>query len=241
MNLEDKLKDCISNELEKGVIEKVIAAKLEECVGKAVEGLFSYGGEVKKVIEGKVKDVMIPYLENYDYSQYLLKLDNVLVEVLKNSALDNKKLLENFKELMTNEEIPKLIKMSDIFNEWKKYAAKEVDTSELEEDCGEYEYLEVRMSCEDVSSSWSDYEKYMVTFECEQDEKLNFEFEISRWKKSNKKTFDLHYYEKHDLESLRYLKSFEIYMMKIKQAFCDIDLDNENDSDEVEVEAKPYD
>lgn len=241
MNLEDKLNDCISNELEKGVIEKVIAAKLEECVGKAVEGLFSYSGEVRKVIEGKVKGVMIPYLENYDYSEYLLKLDNVLVEVLKNSALDNKKLLENFKDLMTNEEMPKVIKMSDIFKEWKKFASKEVDTSELEEDCGKYEYLEVRMSCEDVSSSWSDYEKYIVTFECEQDEKLNFEFEISRWKKSNKKTFDLHYYDKHDLESLRYLKSFEVYMMKIKQVFCDIELDIENDSDEVEVEANPYD
>lgn len=240
MNLENSIKDVISNKLVDGTIEKLVSEQLEKGVTNALDNLFRSYGDVTKVIEEKVKSVMIPYLENYDYSQYLLKLDNVLVEVLKNSALDNKKLLENFKELMTNKEMPKSIKMSDIFKEWKKYASKEVDTSELEEDCGEYEYLEVRMSCEDVSSSWSDYKKYIVVFECEQDEKLNFEFEISRWKKSNKKTFDLHYYAKHDLESLRYLKSFEIYMMKIKQAFCDIELDNENDSDEVEVEAKPY-
>jgi hypothetical protein len=241
MNLENSIKDVISNKLADGTIEKIVSEQLEKGVTNALDNLFRSYGDVTKVIEEKVKSVMIPYLENYDYSQYLLKLDNVLVEVLKNSALDNKKLLENFKELMTNEEMPKSIKMSDIFNEWKKYAAKEVDTSELEEDCGEYEYLEVRMSCEDVSSSWSDYEKYMVTFECEQDEKINFEFEISRWKKSNKKTFDLHYYEKHDLESLRYLKGFEIYMMKVKQAFPDIELDKECASDEVEVEANPYD
>jgi len=241
MNLENSIKDVINNKLVDGTIEKLVSEQLEKGVTNALENLFRSYGDVTKIIEEKIKSVMVPYLENYDYSQYLVKLDSVLVEVLKSSALDNKKLLENFKELMTSEEIPKSIKMSDIFNEWKKYAAKEVDTSELDDDCGEYEHLEVRMSCEDMSSSWSDYEKYMVTFECEQDEKLNFEFEISRWKKSNNKTFDLHYYDTHDLESLRYLKNFEVYMMKIKQAFCDIELDIEDDSDEVEVEAKPYD
>lgn len=241
MNLENSIKDCIANKLEDGTVEKLVSEQLEKGVINALDNLFRSYGDVTKVIEEKVKSVMIPYLESYDYSQYLAKLDSVLVEVLKNSALDNKKLLENFKDLMTNEEMSRSIKMSDIFKEWKKYASKEVDTSELEEDCGEYEYLEVRMSCEDISSSWSDYEKYIVVFECEQDEKLNFDFEISRWKKSNNKTYDLHYYDTHNLESLRYLKSFEIYMMKVKQAFCGIELDIESDSDEVEVEANPYD
>lgn len=241
MNLENSIKDVISHKLEDGTIEKLVSEQLEKGVTNALENLFRSYGDVTKIIEEKIKSVMVPYLENYDYSKYLVKLDNVLVEVLKNSALDNKKLLENFKDLMTSEEIPKLIKLSDIFNEWKNYAAKEVDTSELDDDCGEYEYLEVSMSCEEVSSSWSDYKKYIVTFECEQDEKLNFEFEISRWKESRKETFDLHYYDKHDLESLRYLKNFEIYMMKVNQAFCDIELDIKSDTDEVEVEAKPYD
>ena len=192
MNLENSIKDVISNKLADGTIEKLVSEQLEKGVTNALENLFKSYGDVTKIIEGKIKSVMVPYLENYDYSEYLSKLDSVLVDVLKSSALDNKKLLENFKDLMTNEEMPKSIKISDIFNEWKKYAAKEVDTSELDDDCGEYQNLEVRMSCEEVSSSWSTDKKYMVTFECEQDEKLNFEFEISRWNESRRETFDLH-------------------------------------------------
>jgi uncharacterized protein Yka (UPF0111/DUF47 family) len=104
MNLENSIKDSIAKELEKGIVEKVIAAKLEECITTSLKDKFSWSGEVRKVIDNKVKSVMIPYLENYDYSQYITKLDSVLVDVLKNTALENKKLLENFKELMTSEE-----------------------------------------------------------------------------------------------------------------------------------------
>lgn len=240
MSLEESIKDCISKEIEKGVIEKVLAEKLEASIGKSVDDLFGWNGAVKKVIEEKLKEVLVPFLEKYDYSKYIVKADQVLVEVLKSSALENKKLLENFKDLMVNEEIPKSIKLTDIFEKWKESAAKEVDTSKLEEDCGVYYNLDVSMSCEDISSSWSDYERYKVTFECEQDEELNFEFEISRWKKYSERNFRLCYYTKHDLESLRYLKPFEIYIMKINQALMEIELDEDSCSDEVEVEANPY-
>ena len=70
-NLENSLKDCITKELEKGIIEKVISRKMEECIESAIKDMFGWNGEIKKVIEDKVKSVMIPYLESYDYSQYI--------------------------------------------------------------------------------------------------------------------------------------------------------------------------
>ena len=73
-NLENSIKDCITKELEKGVIEKVIAEQLEKCVEKSISDMFSWGGEVKKVVEEKVKGVIIPYLESYDYSEYIICL-----------------------------------------------------------------------------------------------------------------------------------------------------------------------
>lgn len=238
MNLENSLKDCISKELEKGVIEKVIAQKLEESVTKALEDMFGWNGEVKKVIESKVKAVMIPYLENYDYSEYITKLDYVLVDVLKNSALENKKLVENFKELMVSEELPKSIKVTDIYKQWQEYVEKEIDKNDLEEDCGCYN-VEVSMGAERVNSDWSDYETYMVTFICEKDEKLNFEFEIYRWKKYDKENeYTLRYYTKHELESLKYLNKLEIYMMKLNQSRCKIELDKEWDSDDLSIEVE---
>ena len=82
-NLENSIKDCITKELEKGIVEKIITDKLEECIESSLKDLFGWNGAVKKVVEYKVESVIVPYLENYDYSEYILKLDSVLTEVLK--------------------------------------------------------------------------------------------------------------------------------------------------------------
>ena len=100
-NLENSIKDCITKELEKGIVEKIITDKLEECIESSLKDLFGWNGAVKKVVEYKVESVIVPYLENYDYSEYILKLDSVLTEVLNKTTLDNRKILENFKALMS--------------------------------------------------------------------------------------------------------------------------------------------
>jgi uncharacterized protein Yka (UPF0111/DUF47 family) len=133
MNLENSIKDCITKELEKGIVEKVISDKLEECISSSLKDMFSWGGEVKKVIENKVKSVMIPYLESYDYSKYICKLDSVLVEVLKDTTLENKKLLENFKELMISEEILREVKITQIYETWCDYCKKNIDRDKIED------------------------------------------------------------------------------------------------------------
>ncbi|GEQ15516.1 MULTISPECIES: hypothetical protein [Clostridium] len=156
MNLENSIKDVITKKLEDGTVEKLVSEQLEKGVVNALDSLFRSYGDVTKVIEEKVKCVMVPYLENYDYSKYITKLDSVLVDVLKNSALDNKKLLENFKTLMVGESIPEEIKMSDIFKKWCEYCENNVDKNELDFD---YEggYINVSFSVEDVSNDWSSY------------------------------------------------------------------------------------
>ena len=100
MNLENSIKDVISKKLEDGSIEKLVEEQLEKGVSNALSSLFSGYGDVTKVIEKQVKSVMIPYLSQYDYSNYIVKLDSILVDVLKASSLENKKMLENFKDLM---------------------------------------------------------------------------------------------------------------------------------------------
>lgn len=234
MNLESNVKDCIAKEIEKGIIEKVIAEKLESCIADAIEGLFKWNGPVKEVIEEKVKSVMIPYLESYNYSEYITKLDNVLVDVLKSSALENKKLLENFKELMTVNKIPTEVKLTDIFKKWCDYCEEKIDKYDLEYECGNA-YITLNYEVEEVSSGWSDYEKLIVTFECEEDEKLNIEFMLRRWKKYDKE-FTLDWDKKHELKSLRYLSEFDMFMMNIDQAYCKIEVDEKYDSEERMIE-----
>lgn len=237
-NLENNIKDCISKELEKGIIEKVIAEQLEKCIEKSISDMFGWGGEVKKVVEEKVKSVMIPYLENYNYSEYIVKLDSVLVDVLKNSTLENRILLENFQSLMKSEDI-KEIKLTDIFEKWNEYCASNIDKDDIEMD---YEGADIttRFDVEDVSSSWSSYKTYMVTFECEEDENLKFEFSIQAYKPSENGKYTSNYKNVGDIRSLRYLNDFEILMMRISEGYENIVVDSFGESEDIFIENDEY-
>jgi len=240
MNLENSIKDCISQEIEKGIVEKVIAAKLEECVSSALNDMFGWNGEVKKVIENKVKSVMVPYLENYDYSQYVCKLDSVLVDVLKGTSLENRKLLENFKELMTCEEISSDIKITKIYEKWCEYCSNVIDTEKIENYEYDGGYINTSFEVEEVSSDWNDYEKHIVRFECEEDEKLNVEFMLTRWKEIDK-GHRLEWKKKaSDLKSLRHLDKFDMFMMRVDQAYTKIEIDDQSSNDETLVEHRDY-
>lgn len=231
-NLENSIKDCISNEIEKGIIEKVIAEQLEKCIEKSVSDMFSWGGEVKKVVEEKIKSVMIPYLENYDYSKYIVKLDSVLTDVLKATSLENKTILTNFKELTT--EIPNEIKMSDILEAWAKHCEENVDKDKLDMD---YEggYVTATLETEDVSSSWSDFQRIIVRLECEEDEELKCEFEISKWR-NHRERFGMYNKSLNEISSLINLSEFDVFLLKVSQGYDNIILDIEDDSVEKFIE-----
>ncbi|GIN55044.1 MULTISPECIES: hypothetical protein [Bacillus subtilis group] len=245
MNLENSIKDVISKKMQDGTVEKIVEKELVNGVTNAVGNLFRSYGDLTKIIEEKVKSVMIPYLEAYDYSEYIIKLDSVLVEVLKSSALENKRLLENFKELMTEEEPDKTIKLSDIFESWKKQVAKEIETDDLDIDYDNDEptYKNVEVSFEVIiheSPSWSSADHATVVFECEHDEKVNAEFRIIRWKDVNGEAWTITYdHPIYNINSLRHLNEFDILLMKIRQNFTKIILDDKFGEDVVTPEAMP--
>ena len=187
MNLENSIKDIITKKLEDGFVEKAIAEQLENGVKHALKDLLGSFGDVTKVIEEKVKSVMVPYLEQYDYSKYITKLDSVLAEVLQNSSLVNKQILENFRNLMIPiDENMKMIKLTDLFEKWEEYVRKNVETDGLEIDFDDrptYKWVEVSFEVEeDADRDWSSFESALVTFECDHDENMNFAFRISKWK-----------------------------------------------------------
>lgn len=244
MNLENSIKDIISKKLEDGTIEKLIGQQLETGIAKALDGLLGSYGDVTKIIEKEIKSVMVPYLESYDYSQYITKLDSVLVEVLKSAAVDNKKILENFKELMTDDEM-KTIKVSEIYEKWMDYVAKNVDTSELEIDYDDgvsYQNVDVSLNFEeDDNKSWSSFSYATLTFECEKDEKMNFEIKLSKYDEQKKSSWDISYESKHihDIRSLKHLNEMEIFLMKLSQNYTKIEIDKTYENDEVTPESEP--
>ncbi|MGJ0847454.1 hypothetical protein ACR77J_12255 [Tissierella praeacuta] len=240
MNLENSIKDVIAKKLEDGTVEKLIAEELEKGIQKSLEELFGWRGDASKVIEEKIKSVMVPYLENYDYSKYILKLDAVLVEILQNTTLDNKEMLENFKDLMLPEE-RKIIKATEIFKEWQKKVAKDVDTSDLEinyDDEVSYQDVDVSLTFEELDKGYSIYDRAKLVFECE-DEDMNCEVRLKRWENDRDKNWDIEYEGVHSIASVRYLEKFQIFLMRLSQAGVKVEIDSKYEEDWVEVEAEP--
>lgn len=246
MSLENNISKVIQEQLEGDLIEKVIAEQLESCVRKAVNELFGNWGEATKVIKKKVEDVMLPQLDNYDYSQYITKLDDVLTDILKNTTLDNKKILENFKEFMLPD-APKEITVSELFRKYGEFVAKEVDVTGLEVDFDDepsYEAVEIRFEVEDCPErDWLSYKHKKIFFECihevDNKDKLNFELNIDKWEREKEDKWSLNFNKDCDINSLRYLDEFTMYLLKLSQARTKIIIDEYEDEEYVRPETEP--
>lgn len=243
MSIETGIKDVITKNLQDGVVEKLVAEQLEKGISSALNNLFGHYGDVTKIIEENIKSVMVPYLENYDYSEYIVKLDSVLVDVLKNCALDNKKILTNFKELITEGGINEVMKVSELFNKWTEYVAKNVETTGLQIDYDDgvsYARVPVEINVEyDEGREWSSYEYATLIFECEHDGEMNFELKLYRWKEDKEKMWTIDYKTACDITSIKNLNEFEIFLMKLNQNRTKIEIDTEFEEDEVAPEAEP--
>lgn len=242
MSIENAIKDVIAQKMNDGTVERLIAENLEKGINKSLESLLGHYGDVTKVIEGKIKEVMIEQLSSYDYSKYIVRLDAILTEILKRTSTDNKKILENFKDLMTDHDIPKVVKLSDIFEKWKRHVAENVDTDKLEvnyDDGVSYEYVSITMEVEhEEERSWSSsiFKYAKVVFECEKDEDLNFEIRLSKYRE---RPWSFSTEIDDSIKSLRYLDDFEIYLLQLKQAGAEIEMDEEDIEDEVQPKKEP--
>lgn len=245
MNLENSIQDVITKKMQDGTIEKIVSEKLEEGVNSALDKLFGRYGDVTEVIEKEIKSVMVPYLENKDYSEYVVKLDDVMGKVLKETTSDNKKILNNFKELMSPiGEFEKEITVTKLFEKWMEYVSKDVDTDGLEVEFDDEPYYEcivvtARIEHEDSDRSWSSIKHSNLIFECEHDEKMNISIPLSKWDRHPDGPWDIDFKSTSDLNTLKYLNDFEIYMMKMTQLFAKLEIDEENLEDEIRPEEQP--
>jgi hypothetical protein len=241
-NLENNVKNVIEQQLNNGLVEKLVAENLEKGINKALEDLFCSYGDITSLIKGKIKSVLIGQLEKYDYSEYVVKLDHVLGEILKNTTLDNRKILGNFKDLMS-EDLPKKIKITDIVDKYRDYVSKNIDTSSLEvcEDDGpSYHDANVSFEIEEIEArSYSYFTRASMFLECDEDESLNIEISLSKHKSDDYWTIS--YDKTCEIQSLRRLNEFQIYLLKITKNLSEVEIDKWEGREEVEIEEEPTD
>lgn len=225
-------------------VNKIIKDKFTKAVSDACDDAFRWG-DVKDAIKDKIKGVMVPYIESRDFSEFLPKLDTVLSEIVNSTELvENKEILENFKELMIEDEKLKVIKTSELFEKWCKYVADNVSTDGLEvctDDTPSYEYVSCTMEVEeeDNGRSWTSFRHANIIFECEHDEDMNFIIPISLWKDGKKEEWDIDYRKDVELHSLRYLNDFQIFLTKLTRNYTKIIIDDHSEDDDIQPTAEP--
>ena len=242
--MKEELLKIAQESLSSEEVEVIVKEKFMKALGSAIDDAFRWG-DAKKAIENKVKEVMVPYIESYDFSEYLPKLDSVLTEIVNSDfCIGNKKVLENFKNLMI-EPTQKEIKLTDLFKAWIKQCEKDIDTDGLDieyDDAVSYQSVdcEMRFELED-KPSWSSMQRAVITFENEHDEKLNVEILVSKWIWDNGKEepYTLSAYKDLTISSLRNLSEFEVLLLRLSRAGTAIVIDKEYDDSYIQPEKEP--
>ena len=244
MNLEERIQNAVMEKLNDGTVEQIVKGSVESAIKKSLDDLFSWSGKGKKMIDEKVEEVIVPVIERHDFNQYIVKLDSILTEIINQTSLaDNKEILENFKALMI-EPSEKVIKLSAIFQKYCEYVAHDIDTTELEACCDDsepyYEHVIAEMEVEHEERWFSSSEWCRVKFWCEKDESLSKELRLYRDKTDRNWNISYEMNTFCDINSLRNLSDFDIFLMTLKRAFVDVELDTENEyADDIEPEETP--
>lgn len=222
-------------------LESKIEEHLEKSINAALNDLFGNYGGVTKVIKDKLKTTMIPHVEKYNYGDYITKLDAIIASLIKPAAPDYKKMMDNFKEFISDIGVESFgtIKMSQIFKKYCEIVAERVETSNLEIDYDEspsYELVNVSLEIEKSDSGWS-YEHNMVTLQCDEDESLRFEFET--WAERSAKVQYLRLFDKSNFTGISRMNEFELYLLKLTQLNIKVELDTEYMDEQVQPTAEP--
>lgn len=241
---EKMIAETVANKLSDGTVEKLIEEKIEEAIKRGLDDVFGYCGDGKKLIEKKFNETIVPVIERHDFNQYLVKLDEVLTSIVNQTNIsDNKKILDNFQECLTEPQ-QKEIKLSEIFKKYCEHVADNVSTSDLAPcyDDGEpyYECVTANMEVEHVDKGWfsSNYDDCYVNFTCEEDKDLNCQIKLYKGVEENEWKI-LRGLNGIEINSLRNLSSFEVFMSVIQRSFTNIIIDTEIQYDEVEPTEKP--
>ena len=246
--LEQIIQESVTEVLSGDSFQTMVQEALQKEIKKSIENAFGYGGEAKKLLDSKIKEVIVPAIERHDFNNYLVKVENVLTDIVNSTNLvDNKVILDNFKDLMCEEEL-KLgteINITTIFEQWGSYVERTIEGHHLDArfDDGEpyYAAIEVKMEVIPQDKYFSSiFDDVTVRFICEEDKDLNFEMKLYKYANKNEHYNILATTFSDNIADLRNLDEFEIFISKIKRAQCKVVVDKENDTMELtEFEAKP--
>lgn len=243
-DLENRIQETVSRKMNDGTIEKMIEEQMEKAVKTALDDVFGYSGNGRKLLKEKFDEVMCPAIKNHNFNKYIVKLDSVLTEIINNTNLaENKQILDNFSYLMKDEDF-KEIKLSEVFKQYCDYVSKNVSTDDLEVYTDDYPSYQDVTAVMEVTESGYFTKRIIVKFSCEEDENLTAFVELYEYTFKDEKEYSILTIESDnsiniDIMSLRHMNDFEIFLRKLRRCIARITVDCGDLSEDVKVEAEP--
>lgn len=243
--MKDLFSKVFEEKMQDGTVEKIVSEKLDKAIQDAIDNQFSWNSDCRKLLDGKIKEAMLPCLETHDWNKFLPKLDIVLTQIANQCRThEYKNIVKNFEKLnnpMFSEK--QVLSLEDLGKIYAKYASKEVDASKLGIDYDDgvnYQDLTINIFFEEMERpKWSRMDIGTITFECEEDEDLNFGFEVEKWGRSEKWEMSRSSLRA-DIRSIANMSELQLMVENLCYADCRLDLENDSYTyDAVEVEAEP--
>jgi len=245
-NFDEDIKRITEEVLGDGTVDKIIREKVVKGFESAITDAFRWG-DLEKAIKARVTAILVPFIEDYDMSEYVVKLDQVLTDIVNQTSLvDNKRLLEGFQFMMTEPQ-SREVKVSELFNEYKAFVSKNMETSgrkvTYDSDAPEYEEMEVAVAFEEEDKrSWSSFKYATLDFSVDDDEQereLNRTIRLSRWENDKKTGWEIRTECNPAISSLKHLDKFDLLLVKLQRADVRLIVDVAEDDDYVYSDTKP--
>ena len=241
--------------LSDGTIENMVKDAMNKQIENVIRDSFNaYKGKARELIGKKLEEIIIPALEQSDFNRMTTKLSTVINEALGQSnvgvyagildGLQNMAGVPKFKNFQK-------VKLSEIFKEYQRYIG-DYGHIYLDEDCCSEEdgsshkfwvvtcNMEVHWSRSQAGLvDWWD-----VVLTCQSDagalsednlEKLRFTFRLRETYEKQKRIVIHDLVDLYDLEKL---DRFSLYLMQIRNHFCDIEIDDSEMEVDMEIDCE---
>lgn len=228
--MSDFMKTTIDKVLKDPGTQKMMREHISSAIIKSIDDTFKSYNPVGKAIQEKIISVMVPYIEKYDFSSYLPKLDIILQNVLaKDQPGEYRTIMDNFKNLMITPD-ERTVTMSEIFTEYIKHVGQDISTYHLktsvdDEGCPCYEPFGVTMEINDITSEHSCIQRYEVNLYHEfrnMEKDYCYTFMLTRFKRDSDDTdhsdafeYDLRLELDPSIHSLAKLNDFQVYLLNL--------------------------
>lgn len=228
-NLNEVFQNAIDKATEPGILQELVDAKVKQVVEDSLDRALEWGA-ARKALEAKVSELLIPAIERWDVSRCNVKLETLLDDLVRESAIaERADILRRFKLLMSSESMPESVTATQIAEEWEKWAAEDFDCDGWRVSDGKYEEFEAYEDVLDRGNGYSWlFEHATLHFHVDaaangNNDRLNVRIPISRWHKDETWTVDRH--RDLNVSDLRNIPDFMVWVYKLALAGTPVELD----------------